>query len=253
MEDQASRLYAEREKRFNDIVGLRKTDRVPVMPLVTHYFPTKIRGVSNRDAGYDHALRYRCVKEAALKFSWDFAPPNGIFPSQCMEALGVRQVKWPGGDLPEDAPFQFVEDEYLREDEYDAFLADPNGFTTRTILPRVADKLAGLGQLPLPPTYWFSNSYNLMSVGGSMLAAPPLHTVLQALVDLADAVDADNAALAAHIGEMAALGYPYGYTSVTVPAFDLVSDFFRGLRGGSIDIYRNPDKLLAVVALMQPS
>jgi hypothetical protein len=48
MNDDPSTLYAEREKRFNDIVALKKPDRVPVTPLVTHYFPTKIRGVSNR-------------------------------------------------------------------------------------------------------------------------------------------------------------------------------------------------------------
>ncbi len=250
---QSNTLKQEREQRFNDIVALRKPDRVPVIPLVTHYFPTRVKGVSNKDAGYDHALRYRCMKEAVVDFGWDFAPANGLFPSQGMDALAVKQVKWPGGDLPADAPFQFVEAEYLREDEYDAFLADPNGFTTRMILPRVAGKLEGLAHIPLPPTFWFSNSYTLMGAFGGMLTAPPLRAALQALLDLADAVQASTAALGAHVAEMAALGYPFGYFSVTSPAFDVVSDFFRGLRGGSIDIYRNPEKLMAAVELMQPS
>jgi len=252
MNDHASVLYAEREQRFNDIVALKKPDRVPVMPLVTHYFPTKIKGVSNRDAGYDHAARYRCMKEAAIEFGWDWAAPNGLFPSQACEALGVKQVRWPGGDLPDDVPFQFVEGEYLREDEYDAFLADPNGFSVHTILPRVAGKLEGLAHVPLPPAYWFSNSYSLMAAAGGMLSAPPLRTALQALVDLADASADNNAAMGAHVGEMAAMGYPYGYAAVTGTAFDMVSDFFRGLKGGSLDIYRNPAKLLAAVELMHP-
>ena len=199
MNDQASALYAEREQRFNDIVALKKPDRIPVMPLVTHYFPTKIKGVSNRDAGYDHALRYRCMKEAVLEFGWDFAAANGIFPSQSLEALGVKQVTWPGAALPDDAPFQFVEDEYLREEEYDAFLADPNGFTMRTIFPRIAGKLEGLGQIPLPPTYWFSNSYKLMAAGGNILAAPPLRTALKALLDLTEAADAEQRGARAHM------------------------------------------------------
>ena len=253
MEARASRLYAEREKRFNDIVALRKPDRVPVIPLVTHYFPTKIKGVSNRDAGYELDLRYRCMEEAAVEFGWDFAVANGLFPSASFDALGVKQVRWPGGDLPDDAPFQFVEDEYLRGDEYDAFLADPNGFSLRVIIPRVAEKLAGLGQVPLPPAYWFSNSYNLIAAAGSIISTPPVRAALQALLDLADATERNNAALAAHIARMAALGYPYGYAAVTSPAFDVVSDFYRGLRGGSIDLYRNPDKLLAAIDLMQPS
>ena len=253
MEDRASRLYVEREQRFKDIVALKKPDRVPVIPLVTHYFPIKIRGVSNRDAGYDLDLRYRCMKEANLEFGWDFAAANGLFPSASFDALGVKQLRWPGGDLPDDAPFQFVEDEYLREDEYDAFLADPNGFSLRVIIPRVAEKLAGLGQVPLPPAYWFSNSYNLIAAAGSVIAAPPLRTALRALLDLADVTETNNAALGGHVAEMAALGYPYGYASVTSPAFDVVSDFYRGLRGGSIDLYRNPAKLLAAIDLMQPS
>ncbi len=252
MEDQARRLYAEREKRFNDIVALKKPDRVPVVPQVVHYFPTRVKGVSNRDAGYDNALRYRCMKEADVEFGWDFAAPSGIFASAGFDALGIKQVRWPGGDLPDGSPFQFVEGEWLAGEEYDQFLADPNGFSMTKLIPRVAGNLAGLGLMQLPPLYWFSNSYNLMAIAGNIVAAPPVRKVLESLLELADATDANNAALGAHVGEMAAMGYPYGYAAVTVPAFDMVSDFYRGLKGGSLDIYRNPDRLLAAVDLMQP-
>jgi hypothetical protein len=253
MADQASLLYAERVQRFNDIVALKKPDRIPVISLVTHYFPTKIKGVSNRDAGYDNELRYRCMKEADLEFGWDFAAPNGVFSSGTLEALDVKQIRWPGHDLPDDAPFQFVENEYLRADEYDAFLADPNGTTMRTILPRIAGKFEGLGLIPLPPTYWLSNIYNLIWSGGALLSTPPLRTALEALLEMVKAVDANNSASRAHTEEMAALGYPTVYGAVVSPAFDTVSDYFRGLRGGSIDIYRDPERLLAAVELMQPA
>ena len=46
----AEELYAQRERRFNDAVALKGTDRVPVMPLYVHNFPTLIKGVSNRAA-----------------------------------------------------------------------------------------------------------------------------------------------------------------------------------------------------------
>jgi hypothetical protein len=93
--------YLAREQRFNDIVALRRPDRVPVVPLVTQYFPTRIQGVSNRDAGYDHATRFRCLKDAVLRFDWDVAPMTGVLPSPSLEALGATQVRWPGGDLPD--------------------------------------------------------------------------------------------------------------------------------------------------------
>lgn len=248
----AEDLYAEREQRFNDIVALRKPDRVPVIPLNCHYFPTRVRGVTNRDAGYDSEARYRCLTEANIEFGWDMAVPSAVLSSQTLDSVGIKQLRWPGNGVADDAPFQFVEAEYLREDEYDAFLADPNGFTIATLLPRIAEGFAGLGDLPLPPPYWLGNCYHLAGPLASMLGAAPIRKALQSLLDLADAGSAQDHALAAHVGRMAALGYPFGYISTGVPAFDMVSDFLRGLRGGSLDLYRNPDKLLSAVGLMQP-
>lgn len=243
-------LYAEREQRFNDIVALKKPDRVALMPQVVHYFPSRIKGISNKEAGYDDALRYRCMKEADIEFGWDWAVPNGVFASRMLESLAITQVRWPGGGVPDDAPFQFVEDEYLREEEYDAFLADPNGFTLSKLIPRMAGNLAGFADMP--PLYWFSGSFFLVNAGLNLVATPPMEKALRAILDGADAAAANGAALAAHVEEMAALGYPWAYAAATIPAFDMVSDFFRGLRGGSLDIYRNPEKLLAAIDLMEP-
>jgi uroporphyrinogen-III decarboxylase len=88
---------------------------------------------------------------------------------------------------------------------------------------------------------------------GNIVAAPPVRAALDSLVNLAEATSAHNAALGAHIQEMAELGYPFGWVAIAVPPFDLVSDFFRGLKGGSLDLFRQPDKLLAAVDLMEPA
>jgi hypothetical protein len=120
-------LYAERERRFDEIVALRKPDRIPV------------------------------AKEAVLEFGWDQAVPSGVLPSEAFGAVALKQLRWPGGDLLDDAPFQFVENEWLAEDEYDAFPADPNGFTATRLLLRMTGGLAGLGQVHVPPLYWFSS------------------------------------------------------------------------------------------------
>jgi hypothetical protein len=221
------------------------------VPLVQHYFPTRIKGISNRDAGYNHTVRMDALREATLEFGWDFAPPNGLAGHDGYEALASKQFRWPGGDLPDDAGFQFVEDEYLRADEVDAFLADPNGFTLTTILPRIYGGLEGLGQMPLPPLYWFSNMYNLQSVGGPMLTAPPLRKALESLLALSDAVGALNAAVGSYSGQMAGMGYPVTWGVATIPAFDMVSDTLRSLRGSTLDIFRQPEKLLAMIDLMQ--
>jgi Uroporphyrinogen decarboxylase (URO-D) len=242
-------LYQQREQRFNDIVALRKPDRVPVIPLVAHYFPTKVKGVSNRDAGFDHELRLRCLREATTEFGWDMLPATGLFGSDGYEALGSLQLRWPGGDLPDDTSFQFVEGEYLKAEEYPRFLADPSGTTLSTIFPRIAGKLEGLGMIP--PLFWLSNMYYLQGVGGGLLAAPPVRAALQALLDLGDAAAAGAAADAAHGQAATAQGYPRTWMAPIIPAFDVVSDTFRSLRGSTLDMFRHPDELLQTIDLMQ--
>jgi len=239
-------LYAQREGRFNDVVALRKPDRVPVIPLTIHNFATRIKGIPESVSGYDHEGRWQATKEAALRFGWDFAPTNDVLASDFFAATGNRQMMWAGdeGGLADDAPHQWVEDEYVKADELAGFVADPN------ILPRMGDKLEGLGQIPLPPLYWFSNSYYLQ-VLGNMLAIPPLRQALQAMCDLADAQGKASAAGAKYLQEMKDLGYPPTWGAALMPAFDVVSDTFRSLRGSTLDMYRQPDALLAAIAVMQ--
>ena len=242
-------LYAQREQRFNDAVALKKPDRVPIMPLYVHNFPTLIKGISNKDAGYDHETRWQSTKEATLRFGWNFAPTNDVLASDFFAAYGNKQIMWAGeeGGLADDAPFQWVEDEYVKADELAEFVADPNGFTFNKILPRMGSKLEGLGQIPLPPLYWFSNSYYLQ-VLGNMLGIPPLKAALQAMLDMAEAQEKTNAANGKYLQEMKDLGYPPTWGAALMPAFDVVSDTFRSLRGSTLDMFRQPDTLLEAIA-----
>ena len=105
--------------------------------------------------------------------------------------------------------------------------------------------------MPLPPLYWFSNMYNLQSFGGPLLTAPPLRKALESLLALSDAAGALNAAVDAYAGQMAGTGYPVTWGVATIPAFDMVSDTLRSLRGSTLDIFRQPEKLLAMIDLMQ--
>jgi hypothetical protein len=244
-------LLAERLRRFEDAVALRKPDRVPLMPLALQYFATRIAGVSNRDAGYDHQLRHDCLRDATIRFGWDWAPASGLMPSGSLEAIGAKQVRWPGGGLPDDAPFQWVEDEYLKADEVDDFLADPDGFTMRTLWPRMASAFGVFEQLPLPPLWWFNNAY--ATLGWSpFLAAPPMRALFEAMVKLSDDAAAFMAATGRFTGEMAALGYPVAYVATTQAPFDAVSDHYRGLRGSTMDLFRQPDKLLTLIDQQLP-
>ena len=244
-------LYAQREQRFNDIVALRKPDKIPLMPLMMHYFPNKIAGVSNAAVEADHFLRTTLMKDATLKFGFEWAAAVGVPPAKSCEALQLKQMRWPGGDLPDDAPFQWVEDEYIKAEEVDAFLADPNGFAMRTILPRIAGIFQPLSFIQFPPVYWLANAYSTILLA-PFLSAPGMKEMFEGMAAFcADAQDF-MAAEGGYFGEMAALGYPRPFVGVGFPAFDLVSDYFRSLRGSTLDMYRQPDKLLAMIDAMVP-
>ena len=84
---------------------------------------------------YDLALRNRLLRDASLEHDWDAAAPVGALPEgRPLELLGATQYRWPGGGLAADQPFQFVEGEYMLQDEYDEMLADPAGFAVQEAL-----------------------------------------------------------------------------------------------------------------------
>ena len=137
--------YLARLKRLDDAMNLRKPDRVPVAPLIVHYYPTRATGISNKDAMYHMDRTFDMWKEATMEHNWDAAPPPGpMIPVRPMEILGMNQFKWPGGGLGDDHPFQWVEGEYMMQDEYDEVLADPNGFAVKKLWPRISSSLAPL-------------------------------------------------------------------------------------------------------------
>lgn len=42
--------YLAREKRVSDAFALKKPDRVPVVPLIIHFYPNRVMGISNKEA-----------------------------------------------------------------------------------------------------------------------------------------------------------------------------------------------------------
>jgi hypothetical protein len=129
------RAYDERLKRLVDAVELREPDRVPVS-LGLSYFPAKFTGGEAWDAFYDFP-KWRAAYLAAAR---EYEPDRLLLvPSACgrtLEAVEARQTKWPGHGVARHHTHQFVEGEYMKEDEYDLFLNDMSDFLVRIYLPR---------------------------------------------------------------------------------------------------------------------
>ncbi|MCR4393765.1 MAG: hypothetical protein NUV31_05260 [Dehalococcoidales bacterium] len=143
-----SPTFLARQKRMEDAFNLIRPDRIPVAPVVIHYYPTRVKGISNKDVMYHWDKRLQMLKELTIEHDWDAAPPPAsVNAARPWEILGIQQVKWPGGALKENQPFQWVEKEYMLQSEYDEMLADPNGFTLKKLWPRIATTLEPLSRL----------------------------------------------------------------------------------------------------------
>ena len=127
----------EREDRLARAFRLESPDRVLFAPYSEHFFSALQGGITRGEAMRDHVRKYELMKEATLRFGYDIAPESGVYPAQLYEAIGAEHYKWPGGVFPDDQTFQYVEKEYMLADEYDAFLADPSGFSLSTLWPRM--------------------------------------------------------------------------------------------------------------------
>ena len=141
-----SQLLAERSQRFDDAIHCRKPDRIPIL-LDFSYMLAELGGITKQELNENHVKAHQILEDAALRFQGDAA--MGVFGSpEAGLAVGDKMIRWPGHGIGENDAFQFVEDEYMKPEDYDDFLFSPADWGIRTLLPRSATSLEGLTHLP---------------------------------------------------------------------------------------------------------
>ena len=254
-------LMREKEQRIADAAQLKVPDRVPVT-VQTNVFAARYAGIPLSAMYYDHNAYRMASLLTALDFDADTGG-IGLFANSgtIMELLETRNAAWPGGTLPQDTPYQFVEGEYMKQDEYDIFLDDPSDFALRYYLPRVYGLLAPLPKLPP-----FRDAIGGFGIQGlaAIFASPEFREIGNVLIKVNEEQQRLNREQEEFNNEMIELGFPPEYIGggfgsavmrgitgsgggvpVGGAAFDMISDFLRGMRGAMLDIYQCPDKLLA--------
>jgi hypothetical protein len=244
-------LYKQRLKRIEDTIQLNVPDRVPFFP-ITHFYAAKHVGMAAEEAFYQTDRWFAANKKMNVDLEPDmYCPPaTAVYPGRSLDILGCTQIKWPGHGIPTDSTYQFIEGEYMKADEYDAFLNDPADYIVRLYLPRIFKTLEPLQKLP-SITALFIQGYK-GSLTSAVLANPEivkafeyLHRAgIEAASYLAQSTQFDK--------EMAALGFPQGVGVSVYVAFDYISDMLRGMRGIMLDMYRQPDKLIEAMDRIFP-
>ena len=250
-----SQKFLAKKKRIEDAINLEKPDQIPVVPLNYTFYPTRMKGISNRDAMYYLDKTFQVWKESVMEYDWDAAPfTTSFLAARPLDILGIKTMKWPGGGLPEDQPFQWVEGEYMKQGEYDEALADPAGFALNKLWPRIMtfDELpAGIKRIPGTLLLMLSNAYALPGFLGQMFSSSGTK-LTQRAGDLAEFSCQIEEAHNQYVKEVNECGYPTMVSGMAITAFDAVSDALRGMKGSMLDMYKTPDKLLALVEKFTP-
>jgi hypothetical protein len=236
-------LLAERTKRLQDAMQLKQPDRIPIQ-LDMSYMLAEMYDVSHQEQHENAGKDQEMMEKAALYFQPDSILSLFNNPGASM-ALGDRTTKFPGHGLDPNGSYQFVEGEYMKGEDYDAFLNDPADWCIRKFLPRVFTELEGLSLLP-PLGLTALGAYFLPNLG-SFKTVVPLAKAIQALGRAIEIQAAADERIINSTQRMASLGFapPCFAGVVTAAPFDFMSDTLRGMKGIMMDLFRRPEKLLA--------
>jgi len=237
MSEEYEGLYAERKERLDRATALKEPDRVPVIGNFGD-FTAAYGGISS----YEFIFDYEKASQAAIKTSVDFGFDTGAGLSRLgalpftlaflreydglapiwvngpvHDILGVRYARFPGRELGEDSPFQFIGEEYMKVEEYDEVIEDPLGFIAEKLLPRSCRSLEEPGSIK------------------AMVALFKWGIESQKSAD----------ASAKLSEELKRLGFPGFSGGFSYAPLDFIGDYMRDVKNVLLDTFRVPEKVKA--------
>ncbi len=235
--------------RLKDAIQLKESDQVPVTVLPS-MFPFTNAGMTVEEAMYDYDKCAAAFKDFILEYQPDMhigaAAPG---PGKFFEIVDYKLYAWPGHGVAPEHSYQCIEDEYMLPEEYDLFLTDPSFYFRNFYLPRVFGALEGFTMLPP-----FTGILEMYGVAFNFVpfALPPVQATFQKLFEAGAEALKWAMAMGASNGELTAMGFPNILGGFTKAPFDTLGDTLRGTKGIMLDIYRQPDKLMAAMDALVP-
>jgi uroporphyrinogen-III decarboxylase len=235
--------FLARDKRVQDAVQLKQPDRIPLL-MGMGYHLAEMGGVTKQALYEDFELTQGLLEKAAQMYQPDLLMGAWHSPGPS-QALGDRMTKWPGYELGPNGSFQFNEQEFMKAEDYDAFLKDPADWAIRVYTPRAFANCEGLAMLP--PLGMFLFGYYNTLISFPAFTAPPIVSAIEAIYKAAQETGVWLGQAMESAQRLAALGFPpfTMLTNMCEAPFDFMSDTLRGMRGIFLDMLRIPDKLLA--------
>lgn len=247
MDKSPQELYAERQRRMQEAMAGRVPDRVPA-PFFTADFHARYAGYTLAETVYDGDKLERAVEKVILDFepdAFEQQHTRNLIGRQ-LDLIDYQPMEWPGSRIGDDDPFQYLDREIMRADEYRELIADPSWFWLTRMLPRTAKNLEALAAFPYPPSLVYTGAAINVAAFGTEEMKRAMDTLHEAGKCALETIARERA----FIQRMAGLGFPAHRGGAMLCPFDIIVDFMRGAKGGMLDMMRRPDELLAAIDMI---
>ncbi len=237
---EAEKNYRQRVQRLISVYRVQEPDRVPVS-LPAGNMPAYLAGMDLHTVMYDYAKLKEAWRKFYDEFETDsFANPGMVLPGRVYDLLDYKLYSWPGHGLSKNATgIQFVEGEYMKEDEYDALISDPSDFWMRTYMPRIFGAFEPWSHLSP-----FTSIIELPSAWFMPYIRPEMQATAQVLIDVGKELAAWAKVIAEFSQWAMESGFPVGRMLFAKAPFDTIGDTLRGTKGIVRDMFRQPEKLI---------
>ena len=227
-----AKLFEERLTRYVKAMRNEKPDRVPIRPFAAEVTAVHA-GFTCQQVTHDYRYAFEAIIKCCHDFDWDATVPNMVHAwTGLSKSLGQKYYAAPGIEVPADTGFQYIEpledEAWMREDEYDVFIKEPIDFIANVWFPRTVKHIA-------PP------------------GAPASFRGNMAMISGVAAIKNYLTAYGPHIAQMKnETGTPCAIAGILKAPFDIIADKFRGYKALCMDLYRQPDKVLALTEALTP-
>ena len=232
-DEAAERLFYEREARYLTAMGGGTPDRIPVRFFLQEA-AARAAGYTIQQVATDYNMAFEATRKAGEMLGCDAVMLNAIWSTYTVgKAAGWRYLYVPGVDVSLDSVLQFgepskPEDEFLREEEYPEFTADPTAFLVNKWMARAARRVKPKGGI-----VDFDHNVSLWS--GALAYANYMHAfgpAAQRLKELSGIVSANAGMIKA--------------------PFDLLCDKFRGFMNAAVDTIERPETVVKACEALIP-
>ncbi|MBI2847869.1 MAG: uroporphyrinogen decarboxylase [Chloroflexi bacterium] len=240
--------YKARARRYADAIHLKVPDRVPINPSFGGFF-VGYYGYTERDVMYDAEKAADVALRGTVEFPTDGKMGAGGATGTPYDLLDYKLFNWPGHNQADTAGWQFIEAEYMPEDEYDDLIQDPSDYWIRVHMPRIFGTLGSFTKLS--PAVFVIEQVHVMGYV-SKYGLPEVQAALEKVMQAGREALAWQQKLAPVNRKLDEMGFPSFQGGQCYAPFDFIGDTLRGTRGIIIDMYRRPAKLLEALERFTP-